>query len=494
MQKQKLYWVTFIITALIGLISCSNNTLDKSDVFNPNQPIEITKFYPDSGGIATPIIIEGRNFGVDTAGMKVYFEDKDGIRHPAGLVSSNGTRIYAIVPQGLAFKREMNILVERKTSEGQEFIVKSPNQFLYKTQTSVTTVAGLVSPDKPTNTVGGDLATCSFSSPFNICLDDEGNIIVVERNGGSGKPKQPDTVCHNENGDKVSGNICMVSIADNSSIILKSGVSACNAPSYSNATGVVYVPEDDGMKYYEMPKSLNYIPHQKTVLKTEETSTIDQNNWKHCFVVNQLDRMIYTVMWKGQLVRINPQNRTAEILLRKISNVTTGDGGASGSDSYIAFSPVKGEENMLYVSLTDYHQIWRVDVSKITSENKDTYNGEPYAGIAIYEGVMNGKGWEDGQLKRAKFRHPRQLCFTYDGKLYIADSGNSCIRMIDTAIEKEKAIVTTPIGLPEKEGYKDGGPEIAQFHFPCGLAVSPDGSTIYVADTQNKVIRKLSIE
>ena len=139
-------------------------------------------------------------------------------------------------------------------------------------------------------------------------------------------------------------------------------------------------------------------------------------------------------------------------------------------------------------------QIWRVDVSKITPEDKDTYNGESYAGKAIYEGVMNGKGWEDGLLKNAKFRHPRQICFTDDGKMYIADSGNSCIRVIDTTMPKERAAVTTPIGLPGAEGYKDGGPEIAKFHFPCGVAVNSDGTIVYVADTQNKVIRKLSIE
>ena len=107
---------------------------------------------------------------------------------------------------------------------------------------------------------------------------------------------------------------------------------------------------------------------------------------------------------------------------------------------------------------------------------------------------MNGKGWEDGLLKNAKFRRPRQICFTDDGKMYIADSGNSCIRVIDTTMPKERAAVTTPIGLPGAEGYKDGGPEIAKFHFPCGVAVNSDGTIVYVADTQNKVIRKLSIE
>ena len=165
MRKRRVYWTLFI-TAFAWLASCSDDDINGSSGFNPNQPIEITEFYPDSGGIATPMIIEGRNFGTDTTGMKVYFEDVDGIRHPAGLVSSNGSSIYAFVPKGLTFKREMNILVERRTPDGQEYIGKAPDQFLYKTQTSVSTVAGLASPDNNINTVGGDLATCTFSSPF----------------------------------------------------------------------------------------------------------------------------------------------------------------------------------------------------------------------------------------------------------------------------------------------------------------------------------------
>ena len=96
MRKRRVYWTLFI-TAFAWLASCSDDDINGSSGFNPNQPIEITEFYPDSGGIATPMIIEGRNFGTDTTGMKVYFEDVDGIRHPAGLVSSNGSRIYAFV-------------------------------------------------------------------------------------------------------------------------------------------------------------------------------------------------------------------------------------------------------------------------------------------------------------------------------------------------------------------------------------------------------------
>ena len=52
---------------------------------------------------------------------------------------------------------------------------------------------------------------------------------------------------------------------------------------------------------------------------------------------------------------------------------------------------------------------------------------------------------------------------------------------------KERAAVTTPIGLPGAEGYKDGGPEIAKFHFPCGVAVNSDGTFVYYDPRYSKL-------
>ncbi len=80
-------------------------------------------------------------------------------------------------------------------------------------------------------------------------------------------------------------------------------------------------------------------------------------------------------------------------------------------------------------------------------------------------------------MKNAKFCYPRQMTFTKDGKLYIADSGNHCIRMIDTTLGKN-ARVTTPIGVPQSAGFQDGGVELAKFNWPTGVAVSADGSTV----------------
>lgn len=489
MQKRTSFYLLFTI-AFTWLTSCADDSLNNRSNFNPDNPILVDEFYPDSGGIATPMIVEGSNFGTDTTGMKVYFEDMDGIKHPAGLVSSNGHKIYLFVPSGLTFKREMNLIVERRMPNGKTYVGKAEDQFIYRTQTSVTTVVGQAAPDNnKLPTVGGDLTTSTLSAPSYICLDNEDNIFIAER-ANDGSHSLPNTPCRNDKGESVQGNIVMASLKSNSVIVLKYGTLYLNAPAYSDEkdSETVYLPDDAGTSFYSLIKTLSYVPRYQTMIKSEETADIDNGNWKHCFVVNKIDNQLYTVMWKGQLVRINPKTRTAQILLKKVSEA------ADGSDTYITFSPIKGQENMLYVCLADYNQIWRVDVGALAGKDKDTYHGEPYAGKAIIEGKEAGRGWEDGILKNAKFNCPRQICFTSEGKLYIADSRNHCIRVIDTALPQDKATVTTPIGLPGAAGYKDGGPEIAKFNTPMGVAVSIDGRIVYVADTQNKVIRKLSIE
>lgn len=489
MQKKEFYYLLFTM-AFIWFTSCSDDSKNNGGNFNSDQPILVTEFYPDSGGIATPMIVEGRNFGTDTTGMKVYFEDVDGMKHPAGLVSSNGSKIYLFVPSGLTFKREMNLIVERRMPDGKIYEGKAEDQFIYRTQTSVTTAVGQAAPDNNNlPTVGGDLTTSTLSAPSFICLDNEDNIFIAERvnDGSHGLANTP---CRNEKGESVQGNIVMASLKSNSVIVLKYGSLYLNAPAYSDEKDneTVYIPDDGGTNFYSLIKSLSYVPRYQSMIKSEETADLDNNNWKHCFVVNKNDHYIYTLMWKGQLVRINPKNRTAKILLKKVS------GGANGSDTFITFSPIKGQENILYACFSDYNQIWRVDVGALEGKDKETYPGEPYAGKAITEGTEAGRGWEDGLLRNSKFNYPRQICFTDEGKLYIADSKNHCIRVIDTTLPQDKATVTTPIGLPGAAGYKDGGPEIAKFNCPMGVAVSTDGRIVYVADTQNKVIRKLSIE
>ncbi len=484
----------FVNLAAGVFFSCKEDMNTDIEPFNPEKPIKITGFYPDSGGIATPIIIEGQNFGADTTGMKVYFLDTLGFKHQAGLVSSNGTKIYAIVPK-LTYLREMKIMVERTPEKGKSFSGTADDLFLYKTQTSVTTVIGKPEPDnRNVPTLGGDFTSASLSAPFAICLDNEDNIFITERTFGAQGHSNGQSA-KNAKGEDVRGNLLFADIHSQSLIVMRYGASYLNAPTFSSEEGneAVYVPEDDGLYYYQMLKGLSYAPRNRSLILDAESKSVIEGNWKYSFVVNKNDNLVYSVMWKGQLVRFNPITRTVEVLLDKvIPDVPNAQAGANGSNVYCVFSPI--EPDMLYLAMEDYNIISRIDISKLKTVDKKTYKGEPYAGRGFTEGPVNGRGWEDGLLENARFFAPKQMAFTSDGKLYIADCDNHCIRVIDTTVPKNLAVVNTAIGLPQSPGFKDGGPEFAKFNYPTGVAVNKDGSVLYVADSRNHVIRKLSIE
>lgn len=387
-------------------------------------------------------------------------------------------------------------MVERTTDDGKQFEGEAAYNFFYKTQIAVTTVVGRPEPGNDNvSTIGGDLVSSTLSMPVALTLDDEDNIFISERHyslmGGDGSGIQG---VKNDKGENVSGNIVFVDLKDESVMVMQYDADKPNAPAFSDDEGneAIYVPEDGGLYYYQMLKSLTYTPRRRSLILDDETKDVIEGNWKYSFVVNKNDHMVYSVMWKGQLVRFDPVTRNVELLLNSVMPDRPGASGQIGSNAFCVFSPI--EPDVMYICLENYNIINRVDISKLTIDDKETYRGEPYAGLAILEGAVGGRGWEDGLLQSAKFKAPKQIAFTADGKLYIADSGNHCIRIIDTTVSKDQATVNTAIGLPESPGFQDGGPEFAKFNIPTGVAVSADGADLYVADSNNHVIRKLSIE
>jgi DNA-binding beta-propeller fold protein YncE len=93
-------------------------------------------------------------------------------------------------------------------------------------------------------------------------------------------------------------------------------------------------------------------------------------------------------------------------------------------------------------------------------------------------------GWRDGNTVNARFNGPVGLAIDGEGNLYVADTLNHCIRKIN-----KDGFVTTIAGRPAVPGIRDGLSNRASFNSPMGIAVSEDGATIYVADTGNHLIR-----
>lgn len=486
----------FLVTA-IGTLSCNKSRQTEAsggEAFDPSQAITISGFKPRTGGIATQMIIDGTNFGNDTVGLSVYFVDSLGTRHKGGIVSSNGEKIYLTVPK-LTYLRTLKLEVEKKLGD-KTYVSKSEDmKFLYKTEVSVSTVIGQASTNNQLPTVGGSFAGCTLSAPAYLTLDDEDNLFICERPHDFGLFAR-DAAGHTLAGNAYAGNILLGDTKNETLTVLRYlNYEPLNAPTFSDESGeeAVYFPEDRGRGYLRLRKGANYaIQKQSMLFANADQNPFKENNWKHSMLINKKDKMLYTILWKGQLLRINPRTRQSELLIEKVVPDIPNEKGGAGSDNYYIFSPL--EPNVMYVALCDYNMIKKIDLDKIPQGDPRSYRGTDYAGLAISDGPVSGRGWEDGMLRQAKFNNPRQLAFTSDGKLYIADTNNHCIRVIDTTISEDQVVVNTAVGVPGTAGFRDGGPDQALFNRPTGVAVSSDGSVLYVADHMNHVIRKLAIQ
>lgn len=110
----------------------------------------------------------------------------------------------------------------------------------------------------------------------------------------------------------------------------------------------------------------------------------------------------------------------------------------------------------------------------------------PAGTVSTHAGVMAVSGWQDGTGSDALFNQPRGLARDNRGNIYVADTGNSVIRKIT-----REGVVTTLAGLSTIGGLKDGTGSEAWFNQPRGLTVDSDGN-VYVADTGNAAIRKIT--
>ena len=107
-------------------------------------------------------------------------------------------------------------------------------------------------------------------------------------------------------------------------------------------------------------------------------------------------------------------------------------------------------------------------------------------------GLGGAPGSVDGLGSAARFNVPNGIAADSAGNLYVADTGNSTIRMIrpTLAAGQTQWLVTTIAGLAGAAGSADGTNGTARFKLPAGLAVDGAGN-FYVADNGNATIRIL---
>jgi sugar lactone lactonase YvrE len=124
----------------------------------------------------------------------------------------------------------------------------------------------------------------------------------------------------------------------------------------------------------------------------------------------------------------------------------------------------------LYAADSGAHAIKKINIA----------NGE----TSVIAGVENQPGFADGDAQAALFNAPVGIAIDENGKIFVADTYNDRIRVI------ENGKVSTLAGGERGFADADMGPR-AKFDTPCGIAVTKDGNVL-VADTGNGRLRLIA--
>lgn len=434
MKKALIFNLPLILLSMVCLFSCGDSDDEKGvgAVYDPNKPVELLSFYPDSGKYLEKVILTGSNFGTDPEKIKVYFNSRK-----AAVIGSTGTMMYALAPRLPGDTCDISVVI------GNDSVVY-PDFFRYKASVTVTTIAG----NGDASVYKEGLLGEAIIQPRYLCVDKDDNIFGINR---------VDQRYHVFRIDEEKGEL---------STVARDVIG--NAPSADPETGIISLPTETTIgSFYTMDPREFWAPRFRE-MKWPEGSQLPTNGWKHSMAVNPEDGYIYTRYYYGEIVRIHPRTYEVEVLHKT----------AQGDSYGLCFTPL--EPNVLYMAMwgnagVNAHSICTIDVTN----PKETFK-------RISSSLITG-GHRDGEMDIAQFRDPSQLYSDADGNIYVADSGNHCIRRITP-----EGIVETTLGMPGTSGWKDGTKEEALFNMPTGIGISSDGS-VYVADFNNNRIRKLSI-
>ena len=110
----------------------------------------------------------------------------------------------------------------------------------------------------------------------------------------------------------------------------------------------------------------------------------------------------------------------------------------------------------------------------------------PDGTVTTLTGRAAASGSQNGQGTAARFDLPSGIALAPDGAFAIADEGSHTIRKLTAAAE-----VSLLSGTPGSAGFLNGPQPEALYNKPGGVAYGPDG-LLYIGDTGNKLIRLLN--
>lgn len=456
-MKQKIYQSTGILfLLLLGLAGCKeenyvfSNQLSKGDPFDPNRPVQVTSFLPDSGRFSEKIVISGSNFGNDKDAVKVYFVDGN-IEKEGAVVSVNGNSIYCIAPRLSGGNSQIKVVVGEK-AEGI-----APKSFHYTASAQVSWVAG----------VGTLEGTGAFYRDGTLAEAHFHKIMGIMALGN-------DQLMTFGSWESAANKVRFISVPENRVITIQDGV-YLGKPAINEDKTIVYATTlNPTHTVYEYRRDNGWMPYRIGEIEARGSG------YDHIQGLVMMDKAhdpnqewLYFCHKDGKFLRYNINTQVTHEL----------GSGLFDPAAWVGYIVYDKFNDCFYVSHYARYSIYKI--SKTGNDWADGVKSEIYAGSPSQSAVV------DGNLEDARFRDPRGMCMDEDGNLYVCEFNNSNVIRKISATDGYVSTVAGTLG--KKSPQTNGDPAEAIFLDPRDITYDGNGN-FFIAEWWESTIRKYAVE
>jgi sugar lactone lactonase YvrE len=321
---------------------------------------------------------------------------------------------------------------------------------------TVTTLAG----NGALGLTNGKAASASFSNPMGIAVDSIGNVYVADSRNNIIRKINTDGIVTTLAGSGIAGSAD--GKGSSASFFFPTALAA-------DAAGDVYVADTHNSLIRKITPdgvvtTLAGRPPSNPVYKKNDTARFDN---PYGIVADKMGNLFVCDWDKDVIKKISPAGKVT--ILAGSGDRGSKDGIGTKASFYLPEGIIIDSKDNLYITDT-YNNMIR----KISPD-----------GVVTTLAGKSTKGSADGKGTAASFNHPDGITIDKNGNVYIADVGNNKIRKITP-----DGMVSTFTGS-KIHGSANGDIAAASFYRPYGITIDKNGS-LYVADYQNNLIRKIS--
>ena len=406
------------------------------------------------------VTILGTYFGIDPRVVKVHF---NGVQ--ATVLSVDDEEIRVAMPKITDDTNGMTIDCDVKVAvDGRTAVLAT--DFAYEKVWHLKTVTG----NGTTTFQGGTLAQGQVRGRY-LCIDENDNIFVSHRESFTDlhlvKINEAENSVKSLGGPYISNDF-----VNNTPIVLPDG-RILVANDQSNAT--------IGHTYYIFDPENNWEPERVEVTYDVQPGGI----WVYKWTYNPDDKCLYGLT-SGDIFKVDPETNTGT---KFYTGTGKTDSGGSNANIWPYGSEFSADGKTLYVASCNNASIylgpWKMnmtadDASRAYTRMNINYTAKGAAAPATFNENVADSG----------FGYCWGVCMGADGKLYMSDVTNHCIRVIDLGTNKVEVF----FGSPGNAGNIDGLKDIGRLNGPRGIAWNAKGTALYISDFDGCRIRKIYME